>query len=111
MLGNFKLTARRSYISLLFLGMLVESIYAPRGSSPGRSGAFILAWAIGARQFQATPTNKLLAFCSFCAFGCLALNHYASGIDHSSMWRNLCLVSGIVIVWWDRSRVASESEE
>jgi hypothetical protein len=105
---HIKLTARKSIIALWFVAMILESLWAPRGSSPGRSGAFILAWAMGTRQFLRTPSKTLVAFCSFCAITCVALSRRISTDAHYWEWQVLCLFCGVLILWWERMTLAFE---
>ena len=97
-----KLAARKSLLLILFVAMFWESFYAPRGSNPGRTGALILAWAIGTRQFLATPSYTLIMFGVFCAASCLASNHGLFTAPVGVPWLDFYLICGVLIMWWER---------
>jgi hypothetical protein len=93
---------RKSLLFLLFLAMLWESFFAPSGSNPGRVGGFILAWAIGTRQFLATPSYTLTMFALLSAGSCLGSNYGlltgAPVVPRLAFY----LICGIVIMWWEK---------
>ena len=97
-----KLPARKIVLLLVFIGMLWDSLFAPTGSNPGRAGAFVLTWAIGARQFLPTPSYTLTIFATFCATLCLAWNHGLLAGPVLVPRLSFALLSGLLIMWCEK---------
>jgi hypothetical protein len=89
-------------LGLLALLVFVDSFLAPRAASPGRQVSFFLGWMLMTRVWLVAPSRFLLGFCAIVAVACVSANHgffVTIGILHSFY---VYLLSGLLIVFWER---------